>query len=124
VVLLEDPLRLILLMLVWGMALVGITLKFVLPRVKTGLSIGLQHAMGWSSLAAVPVIWQKIGAGAVAMILAGGVFYTAGTIMFAMKRPRLFPRVFSYHELFHVMVIAGSAVHFLAILWFVMPYAA
>jgi hemolysin III len=124
VVLLDDPLRLILLTLLWGTALVGITLKFVLPRVKTGLSIGLQHAMGWSSLAAVPVIWQKIGAGAVAMILAGGVFYTAGTIMFAMKRPRLFPRVFSYHELFHVMVIVGSAFHFLAILWFVMPYAA
>jgi len=124
VVLLEGPLRLILLTLVWGTAVVGITLKFVLPRVKTGLSIGLQHAMGWSSLAAVPAIWQKIGIGAVAMMLAGGVFYTAGTVIFAIKRPRLFPRVFSYHELFHVMVILGSALHFLAILWFVMPYTA
>jgi len=124
VVLLDDPLRLVLLGLVWGMAVVGITLKFVLPRVKTGLSVGLQHAMGWSSLVAVPVIWQKIGGGAVAMIVAGGFFYTAGTVIFAVKRPRLFPRVFSYHELFHVMVILGSLFHFLAILWFVMPYTA
>lgn len=123
-VLLDGPLQVILLGVVWATAVLGIVLKFVLPRVKTGLSIGLQHAMGWSSVVAVPVIWQRVGAAAVGLIFAGGVFYTAGTVMFAVKKPRLFPRVFSYHELFHLMVIAGSALHFLAILWFVMPYSA
>jgi hemolysin III len=45
-------------------------------------------------------------------------------VIFATKRPRLFPRVFSYHELFHVLVVAGSTLHFLAVLWYVMPYSA
>jgi hemolysin III len=123
-IVLDGLLQVVLLALVWAVALIGIVLKFVLPRVRTGLSLGLQHAMGWSSLAALPVIWQRLGMQAVTLIFAGGVFYTAGTVMFVTKRPRLFPRVFGYHEMFHVMVIAGSLFHFLAILWFVMPYRA
>ena len=108
--------------LVWAMAIVGIALKFALPRVKTGLSVGIQHSMGWLSLAAMPLIWQRVGPAAVLLVFAGGVCYTVGTVIFAIKRPRLFPNVFSYHELFHVLVVAGSTLHFLAVLWYVMPY--
>ena len=124
VVVLDGWLRAVLLTVVWTMAIVGIVLKFALPRVKTGLSAGIQHTMGWLSLAAMPLIWERVGPGAVLLVFAGGICYTAGTIIFATKRPRLFPRVFSYHELFHVLVVAGSALHFLAVLWYVMPYGA
>ena len=94
------------------------------PSVKTGLSVAIQHTMGWLSLAAMPLIWQRIGPAAVLLVFAGGLCYTVGTVIFATRRPRLFPKVFSYHELFHVLVVAGSALHFLAVLWFVMPYDA
>ena len=123
-VVLDGWLRVLLLSLVWTAAIVGIVLKFALPRVKTGLSIFIQHAMGWVSLAAMPLIWQRAGPEAVLLVFAGGLCYTAGTVIFATKRPRLFPRVFSYHELFHVLVVAGSTLHFLAVLWYVMPYRA
>jgi len=123
-VVLDGWIRVLLLTLVWTGAVVGIALKFALPRVKTGLSIGIQHSMGWISLAAMPWIWQRAGASAVLLVFAGGVCYTVGTIIFATKRPRLFPRVFSYHELFHVLVVAGSTLHFLAVLWYLMPYSA
>jgi len=124
VVVLDGWLRVVLLGLVWAGALVGITLKFALPRVKTGLSVAIQHSMGWISLAAMPLIWQRVGPGAVLLVVAGGICYSLGTVIFATKRPRLFPRVFSYHELFHVLVVAGSTLHFLAVLWYVMPYSA
>lgn len=123
-VVLDGWVRATLLALVWGTAFAGILLKFVLPKVRTGLSMSLQHVMGWSSLLAVPLIWQRIGPRAVWLLLAGGLCYSIGTVIFAIKRPRLSPRVFSYHELFHVFVIAGSALHFLAVLWYVMPYTA
>lgn len=123
-VVLDGWLRAGLLSAVWVGAIVGIALKFTLPSVKTGLSVAIQHTMGWLSLAAMPLIWQRLGPAAVLLVFAGGVCYTVGTVVFATRRPRLFPKVFSYHELFHVLVVAGSALHFLAVLWFVMPYDA
>ena len=124
IVVLDGWLRVVLLGLVWTGAIVGIALKFALPRVKTSLSVAIQHTMGWVSLAAMPLIWQRVGPGAVLLVVAGGICYSVGTVIFATKKPRLFPRVFSYHELFHVLVVAGSTLHFLAVLWYVMPYSA
>ncbi|MGQ0849619.1 MAG: PAQR family membrane homeostasis protein TrhA [Actinomycetota bacterium] len=106
----------------WTIALVGIVLKFVLPKVRTALSALLQHLIGWSGLVAIPVIWQRVGPGCVSLVLGGGALYSLGTVVFATKRPRLLPRFFSYHELFHLLVIGGSLCHFLSVLWYVMPY--
>jgi len=124
VVVLDGWLRAVLLTIVWVGAVVGIALKFSLKSVKTGLSATIQHSMGWLSLAAMPLIWQRVGPAAVLLVFAGGLSYTVGTVILATRRPRLFPKVFSYHELFHVLVVVGSALHFLAVLWFVMPYDA
>ena len=101
--------------LVWAIAVVGITLKLTMPAVSTKLSVTLQLAMGWTALVWIPQIWGNLGAGAVVWIGIGGIFYTVGTIMFMTKRPRLLPRSFSYHELFHVFVVLASAAHFLAV---------
>jgi hemolysin III len=122
VVVLDGWLRIVLLAVVWAIALVGIILKFVLPRISTKLSVTLQHTMGWMSLVAFPWIWQRLGPGAVFWLIAGGVAYSLGTVVFALRRPRLASRSFSHHELFHLLVIVGSVCHFLAVLWYVMPY--
>jgi hemolysin III len=107
--------------LIWSIALMGILFKAVLPRIRTWLSITLQMLMGWSALMWVPNIDARLGTAAVAMIALGGLCYTVGVVVFTTKRPRLFPRTFSYHELFHVLVIAGSTFHFLVILWYALP---
>ncbi len=107
--------------LVWGIAIVGITLKLVLPGVSTGLSVTLQLVMGWTVIFWIPRIWDSLGPGAIVYIAIGGFFYTVGTVFFMTKRPRLFPRVFSYHELFHVFVVLASTFHFLAVALYAVP---
>ena len=106
------------LLVVWGIALTGILLKAFLPGVNSSLSTTLQMVMGWSALVWLPWIWIELGFGAILLI------YTAGTIIWSKKRPVLFPRSFSYHELFHVLVIAGSAFHFAVILAYAIPATA
>ncbi len=109
--------------LVWAIALVGISLKFVLPSVSTRLSVTLQLVMGWTVILWLPQIWSSLGPGATGYIAVGGLFYTVGTVVFMTKRPRLFPRSFSYHELFHVMVVLASVFHFLAVALYAVPAA-
>lgn len=107
--------------LVWGIALVGIILKLVLPGVSTGLSVTLQLVMGWTVLLWIPQIWTNLGSGAIVFIAIGGLFYTVGTVFFMTKRPKLFPRTFSYHELFHVFVVLASVFHFMAVAFYAVP---
>jgi hemolysin III len=107
--------------LVWGIATVGITLKLVLPSVSTGLSVTLQLVMGWTVIFWIPRIWDSLGPGAIAYIAIGGLLYTVGTVLFMTKRPKLFPRIFSYHELFHVFVVLASTFHFLAVALYAVP---
>jgi hemolysin III len=77
--------------------------------------------MGWLSLLFVPTIYDQLGLGAILFIFLGGLCYTIGVIIFTTKRPKLWHRSFSYHELFHVLVIAGSVFHFVAILVYAIP---
>ena len=106
---------------VWGIAVTGIVLKLLAPGIGTWLSVTLQMVMGWSAVAWMPWIYRQLGGGAIALIALGGACYTIGTVIYAMRRPRLFPRTFSHHELFHVLVIAGSSFHFFAILLYAIP---
>jgi hemolysin III len=52
---------------------------------------------------------------AVLLLIGGGVLYTCGMVMLVTRRPRLWPRVFSYHEAFHVLVMAASSLHFFTV---------
>lgn len=107
--------------LVWGIAVVGIVLKLALPRVSTGLSVTLQLIMGWTVILWLPQIWTTLGPGAIVFVAIGGLLYTVGTVIFMTKRPILFPRTFSYHELFHVFVVMASVFHFLAVALYAVP---
>jgi len=107
--------------LVWGIAAVGILLKLALPSVSTGLSVTLQLVMGWTVILWLPQIWTSLGPGAIVFIAIGGLFYTVGSVFFLTKRPRLFPRTFSYHELFHVFVVLASVFHFMAVALYAVP---
>lgn len=100
---------------VWSVAFTGIVLKVVLPDIKTGLSLTLQMIMGWSAVAWFPLLPQRLGWDVTWLVLGGGLVYTVGVVIFATQRPKLFPKVFSHHELFHVLVVAASSLHYAAV---------
>jgi hemolysin III len=107
---------------VWGIAAAGVIQKLCWPRVGHGFSVTLQAVQGWLAL---PLLWplsERLGGPALALLVAGGLLYTAGLVAFATERPRLWPRVFSYHEVFHVLVVAGSATHFALAFAYVAPF--
>ena len=56
------------------------------------------------------------------VIATGGLVYTLGAIAYVTHRPRLWPRVFSYHEVFHVCVVAGASLHYAAVLLYLAPF--
>jgi hemolysin III len=77
--------------------------------------------MGWLGVAIAWKFVQELGWAAAALTLIGGVIYSIGMLLLITNRPRLWPRVFSYHEVFHVMVVAGTSVHFVMVWRYVLP---
>jgi hemolysin III len=63
----------------------------------------------------LPQIYRGGGAWCFSLVVAGGLAYTLGALAYALKRPRLVPRVFGYHELFHAGTLIGAGLHFWAI---------
>ena len=119
---LEGPLRVVVLAGVWGGALAGIVFTLVWISSPRWLTAATYMALGWFSLIAVPQIVDRAGVGALALLAAGGVAYTAGAVVYARRRPDPRPATFGYHEIFHVLVVVAAAVHFTAVALFAVPY--
>ena len=97
---------------VWGLAIVGVTLKFTTRLHHPVLSTGLYLAMGWLAVVAARPFWQRVPIPGLLWLLAGGVAYTAGTAFFAAKRLRY------GHLAWHLCVLTGTACHYFAVLWY------
>lgn len=119
---LDGAWRVTVLAVVWAVAVVGVVQKVVWPRVRQWFSVTLQTSLGWFVLVPFLELVRRLSGGAIILIAAGGILYTIGMILFTMRRPRFAPRVFSYHEVFHVFVISASLLHFLAVLIYVVPF--
>ena len=100
---------------VWGGALVGIVLSMVWPTAPKPVMTAIFLLLGWTFLPVGPTLFFALGASKVTLLLAGGVLYSAGAIIYALKRPDPFPRVFGYHEIFHVCVVVAAVFHYVAV---------
>jgi hemolysin III len=121
VLVLDDPLNVVVLAGVWGGALAGIIFTLVWIDAPKWLTAAAYVALGWFSVVAVPQILERAGAGALALLMAGGVAYTAGAVVYAKRRPDPRPATFGYHEVFHVLVVVAAAAHFAAVAAFAVP---
>ncbi|MBU1865530.1 MAG: hemolysin III family protein [Actinobacteria bacterium] len=121
-IVLDGWLRWVTLAVQWGIVLAGALQKFTREDPSRRLSIALSTTQGWLALILLWPLAQRLPWTALMLIGLGGVFYTGGMVAMITGRPRLWPRVFSAHEVFHVFVIAGSSVHFAAIAGYMARY--
>jgi hemolysin III len=113
---LHGSLRLDLLLGVWLAALSGLLLALLGVSQRHGIGFALYLSMGWLGAVAVPALLHRVGGGGLALLITGGLLYTVGAVVLASRKPDPFPRVFGYHEVWHSMVIAASACHWVLIL--------
>ena len=105
----------------WGFALLGVVFKVFWLSAPRWVSTGLYLLMGWLAVVALGPLVSALPASGVAWLVAGGLVYSIGAIVYATKRPDPVPGVFGYHELWHLFVLGGSACHFVLIARYVLP---
>lgn len=118
---LTSPWKWITLGVVWGIAIFGILQKMLFPKVRNWLSFALYMVMGWFAVIPIRDLFDRLPFEAMVLLIVGGACYSVGMILLIAKRPQLFPRIFSYHEVFHVLVISAALLHFLMITLYVVP---
>jgi hemolysin III len=109
--------------IVWVGAVLGITLRQVWLDAPKWVIALPYVVVGWAAVVVLPQLFRALGGVGFTLLLAGGLAYSAGAVVYALKRPNPVPGVFGYHEVFHACTIVGAALHFVVIAWFVLPLA-
>jgi len=120
---LSQPLGTVVLVLIWTGAVGGIVLSLLWPDAPRPVSAAIYISLGWVAIIAMPQLFDRLGVLGIVLIVAGGLLYSTGAIVYARKRPDPVPTVFGYHEIFHVLVVAAAALHFAVIAFLVLPLA-
>jgi hemolysin III len=118
---LHGTLATVVLVVVWGGAVAGIGLELAWTTAPSWLGGTVYLALGWVAVVAMPQLFARLGVAGGLLLVAGGLAYSAGAAVHALRRPDPAPAVFGYHEVFHLLVIAGVAAHFLAISRYALP---
>jgi hemolysin III len=121
-IVLDGWVRVATLAIQWGIVTVGVLEKTVRRVPSANLSIALQTTQGWLAILLLWPLSNRLPWTALMLIGLGGLFYTVGMVFLVTNRPKLWPRVFSYHEVFHLLVVAAAALHFAAITGYVLRF--
>lgn len=116
--LLEGNWRWIVFSAIWVVALIGVIKKFAWTSVPRWLSTVFYLLMGWFAVLLFPAMTAKLPAAFLIWIIAGGLAYTIGAIIYGIKKPNPIPDWFGHHEIWHLFVMAGTFSHFWAFYWF------
>ena len=95
-------------------AVVGVVMKLTRFDSSHRIGFALYLIMGWAALFTVPKLAHSVPASTLSFLVAGGVLYTVGAVVLATRFPNPFPRVFGYHEVWHLMVVIAAALHYVA----------
>jgi hemolysin III len=98
----------------WGLAMLGIVLEFLPRRGTRVLSVSIYFLMGWLVVIALNPLWAALASMGLAWLVAGGLFYTVGAIFYGLDK-----KLRHAHGIWHLFVMAGSASHYFAILYYV-----
>ena len=111
------------LVVVWLGAAAGIASRLLVSHAPYWVIAVPYVAVGWACVAVGPSLWHHMGVAGMVLLIVGGVLYTVGAAIYATRRPNPWPSIFGYHEIFHLFVIAGAALHCVAIVFFALPKA-
>lgn len=114
-IVLDGVSQVVVLAIVWGGAALAIVAKLVWVAAPKWLSAAAGIVLGWVAVVVFPQILDREGVLLSALVLAGGLCYTAGAIVYARRRPDPIPHAFGYHELFHALVVAAVALQYAAV---------
>ena len=116
---LHGALATAILVAVWGGAIAGIVLNLVWLDAPKWLTAVVYVALGWVAVIAFPAMFDNLGVTPTMLVALGGVLYTIGAVVYAVRKPDPVPAVFGYHEVFHALVIAAAAVQYGVIAFYV-----
>jgi hemolysin III len=105
----------VLLLPIWAAAAAGIALHIVWFDAPKWLSALTYVVIGWIGAAAMPGLAEQLGWGPMWLLIAGGVLYSLGAGVYALRRPDPIPHVFGYHEVFHSLVVLAAMSHYAAV---------
>jgi hemolysin III len=117
---LDGAWRITVLAIVWTGALVAIVLRVAWIDAPRWVAAVLALVLGWVGVVALPEIYGGVGLPPLTLAAVGGLLYTAGALVYALRRPDPVPAVFGYHEVFHALVIAAAACQYVAVALFVL----
>jgi len=118
---LEGAWRWAMLGVVWILAIIGMALKLWLINAPRYVSSAFYVSLGWIALLPFLQLIKNLPMGAIILMAIVGVTYTMGAIIYATKIFDFFPKRFGFHEIFHLFIAAGSIVHYLMVLIYIMP---
>jgi hemolysin III len=104
-----------LLAVIWTLAFAGIVIKMFIMGLPRGITAGIYVGMGWLSVFAAREFMKALSPWTLAWLLAGGLLYTAGAVVYATRKGSFFSGKFGFHEIWHLFVLAAAAAHFVAV---------
>ena len=111
----RGPPGLVCLIVIWSLALAAAAIHMTWMNAPERVVGATFLGLGWLGALALPEVWIHAGAAPGALMLAGGLLYTAGAISYHRRWPDPYPSVFGYHEVFHVFVCAAAACQYIAV---------
>ena len=117
---LDGAWRITMLAIVWTGAGLSILLKLFWCDGPKWLAAVLGIGLGWTGVVVYPQLVERLGVGPALLLLAGGLCYTAGAIVYARRKPDPVPRVFGYHEVFHALTIVAVACQYVVVAFWVL----
>jgi hemolysin III len=115
VLLLPEPAATTVLCVVWGGAILGVGIKLIWTHAPRWIGALLYIALGWTAALVIPDFLRSGGITVLVLLAAGGVAYTAGAVLYALRRPNPWPTVFGHHEFFHACTLVAATCHHVAL---------
>ncbi len=114
--------RVAILTIIWVLAVVGVATAAPSVRLPRWITAALYVVMGWVVIAALPELVARVGIKGMSLLLLAGILYTLGAVAYALRKPTLWPRVFGFHEVFHLATILANGAFFTFMVIYVVPF--